>query len=160
MFSESYLQFVQDKIQDLNSALFFNLSDAVLKIPTTIISVIKVDEVGQVWFFVQRPRQRVHEFDKEFPSRLDFLRKGKQYSMSITGKACIVSDPEELNGLVSFSEDVKKRALDKLLLVKVKIQQAEYYDHTPESSHNWLNNFKNHLVKFFHKTPPGFSYQS
>ena len=77
------LLFLKEKIQDINSAIFFNLSDAVLKLPTSIITTLKVDEFGYVWFFVERPKQQLNEFEKEFPARMDYFRKGKDYSLQI-----------------------------------------------------------------------------
>ena len=65
MLPDSSIQFLQDKIEDLRSALFFSLSNAVLKMPTTIVTTLKVDDAGQIWFFVNRPAQFLHEFDKD-----------------------------------------------------------------------------------------------
>src|SRR3981081_3197136 len=84
------LLFLKEKIQDINSAIFFNLSEAVLKLPTSIITTLKVDEFGYVWFFLERPRQQLNEFEREFPTRMDYFRKGKDYSLQIMGKAWIV----------------------------------------------------------------------
>jgi hypothetical protein len=138
MLPETHLPFLQEKISDLRSALFFSLSNAVLKMPTTIVTALKVDEVGQVWFLVNRPMQNIQEFDREFPARLDFFRKGKNFYLKISGKACIVNDPEELNGLVNVSEEVKSKAMDQLVLVKVKIQSADYVENAPAETNGWL----------------------
>lgn len=139
MLSETHLPFLQEKISDLRSALFFSLTNAVLKMPTTIVTALKVDEVGQVWFFVNRPAQNIQEFDKEFPARLEFFKKGKNFYLKIMGKACIVNDPEEVNGLVSVAEDVKTKAMSQLVLVKVKIQTVEYMENTPPETFGWLH---------------------
>src|ERR1700694_4468700 len=102
--NQNNLGFLQEKIHELRSALFFNTGNAVLKFPTCIITALKVDEAGQVWFFVNPPEQCLHEFDKEFPARLDFFRKGKQFYLQITGKAFIVTDPVELNGIMNVPD--------------------------------------------------------
>ena len=80
MFIHPDLPFIREKIQELRSALFFSQSSSLLRMTTTIISIVKVDEVGQIWFYVPRPRQALHEFDREFPARLEFFRKGKAFS--------------------------------------------------------------------------------
>jgi hypothetical protein len=68
--------FLREKIKNLGSAIFFNQSDAVLKLPTSIVRIINVDEYGYIWFFMQKPPQQLNEFEKEFPVKLDFFRKG------------------------------------------------------------------------------------
>src|ERR1051326_9179490 len=91
MLPQSDLQFLQQKIQELKNALFFSQNTSLLRIATTIVSVIKVDELGQMWFFVPRPQQALHEFDREFPVRLEFFRKGKEFFLHVSGKAFIVT---------------------------------------------------------------------
>ena len=130
MLTENQLNFFREKIQELRSALFFNTSNAVLKLPPCIISTLKVDEAGQVWFFVNRPGQYLHEFDKEFPAKLNFFRKGKRFFLNLTGKAFIISDPEELNELVSVDDEVKQKAMVNMVLIKFKITNV-HYDERP-----------------------------
>ena len=149
MLSDTHLPFLQEKISDLRSALFFSLTNSVLKIPTTIVTALRVDEVGQVWFFVNRPMQNIQEFDREFPARLEFFKKGKPFYLKIMGKACIVNDPEEVNGLVSVSEDIKCKALHQLVLVKVKIQSAEYMENSPAETNGWLHALRAQFYKWF-----------
>ena len=149
MLSETHLPFLQEKISDLRSALFFSLSNAVLKMPTTIVTALKVDEVGQIWFFVNRPIQNIQEFDKEFPARLEFFKKGKNFHLKIIGKACIVNDPEEVNGLVDVPDEVKSKAMSQLVLVKVKMQSAEYMENTPPETSGWLHAIRTQFNKWF-----------
>lgn len=130
MLTENQLNFFREKIQELRSALLFNTSNAVLKLPPCIISTLRVDEAGQVWFFVNRPGQYLHEFDKEFPAKLNFFRKGKNFFLNLTGKAFIVSDPEELNELISLDNDVKQKAMANMVLIKFKIINV-LYDERP-----------------------------
>ena len=153
MFQEIHLPFLKEKISELRSALFFSLSNAVLRIPTTIITALKVDDVGQVWFFVNRPVQYIQEFDREFPARLEFFRKGKNFNLKIVGKACIVNDPEELNTLVNVSDDIKTKAMDHLVLVKVKINSAEYMEHNQVEANGWLQSIRFLLNKWFGNQP-------
>src|SRR5215469_8636477 len=100
MLPQSDLQFLQQKIQDLKNALFFSQNTSLLRISTTIVTVLKVDELGQMWFFVPKPQQALHEFDREFPVKMEFFRKGRQFFLHVLGKAYIVDDPEEINSLV------------------------------------------------------------
>jgi general stress protein 26 len=153
MLSETQLPFLQEKISDLRSALFFSLSNAVLKMPTSIVTALKVDEVGQVWFFVNRPMQNIQEFDREFPARLEFFKKGKSFYLKIMGKACIVNDPEEVSGLVNISDDIKTKAMNQLVLVKVKIQKVEYVENQASETNRWLLSIRNLFNRWFRPQP-------
>jgi general stress protein 26 len=129
MMNSVKLSFLKDKIADLQTALFSNESDAVLKLPTTVVNVLQVDEAGQIWFRVTKPSQYVAELDKEFPAKLNFFRKGKEYFLNITGKAYIINDPEEITHLVSLSDEVREGAVNsRFILVKMRIQKAEYFE--------------------------------
>ncbi|HET7898864.1 MAG TPA: hypothetical protein VFL47_14365 [Flavisolibacter sp.] len=131
------LNFLQQRIEEIGSAIFYNLSDAVLKLPTTIVTTLKVDDYGYVWFFVQKPKQQLAEFEKEFPVQLDFYRKGAGCFLQVTGRGYMVNDPEEVNSLVVLPEDVKKLANDSAALVKVRIQKADYYETRSMTKASW-----------------------
>jgi general stress protein 26 len=127
MLTQPKVIFLQEKIMELQQALFFDLGSSVLKLPTSVINALHVDEIGQVWFFINRPMQNVNEFEREFRSRLDFYKKGKSFYLHLTGRACIVSDPEEINSIVCLEEEYKRQANGKVILVKLKIDNIFYY---------------------------------
>jgi general stress protein 26 len=137
------LGFLQEKIGELRSALFYSQTDAVLKLPTSIISAFQVDETGQVWFFINKPSQYLQEFDRAFPAQLDFFKKGMEYYVRITGKAYIINDPEELNTLMTVSDEIRAKALDpRFALVKVRIMKADYYEsYTSRNVRVWSRMF-------------------
>ena len=143
------LSFLQEKIQEIGSALFFNLSESVLKLPTSIVSTLKVDDYGFVWFFVQRPQQSLTEFDNEFPVRLDFFRKGKGCFLQVNGKGWVVADPEELNAFVTLPEHAKKLAMKEMVLVKVKIMRAEYFETRTAQRQSWWQSAVNSVGTWF-----------
>ncbi|HVU83317.1 MAG TPA: hypothetical protein VHC50_00660, partial [Puia sp.] len=114
------LSFVEEKLRELENALFFSTSDAVLKMPTCVVRILDIDELGQLWFVVPQPMQFIYTFERVFPARLDFFRKGRDYYMKILGKAFIVNDPEEINGISGISEFIKHRARkNELVILKV-----------------------------------------
>lgn len=123
------ISFLQQRIQEIGSALFYSLSSAVLKFPTTIVNTLKVDETGNIWFFINRPEQNLAEFDWEFPAQMQFYRKGKRYFLQIAGKACIVNDPEEVNGLQQLPEDTRIKAFKDLVLIKLRINVVQYHEY-------------------------------
>lgn len=155
MLPQSDLQFLQQKIQDLKNALFFSQNTSLLRIATTIISVIKVDELGQMWFFVPRPKQALHEFDREFPVRLEFFKKGREYFLHVSGKAFIVTDPEDINGLVH--DDIREQAGNHLVLIRVKMLKADYFDRSVNPEHaGWWCELKRQLHTWMYNTRPGY----
>lgn len=149
MATNQQLNFLQDKIQEIGSAIFFNLSDSVLKLPTSIVSTLKVDDYGYVWFFIQKPRQNLKEFETEFPVRLDFFRKGKSYFLQVAGKGWVVNDPEEMNSFVILPEETKETAIHDMVLVKVKILKAEYYETKTSIKNSWWQSAFNAVNTWF-----------
>ena len=146
---------LRQKIQELKNALFFSENNAVLRMPTTIISVVKVDELGQLWFFVPRPTQALQEFDREFPVRLEFFRKGKGFFLHIKGKAYIVDDPEEVNSLLF--EELKEQLSSNMVLIKVKMGKADYFESAIGAHHSgWWHELRTQLRSFLFNTRPGY----
>ncbi len=105
MATNQQLNFLQEKIREIGSAICFNLSNSVLKLPTSIVTTLQVDDYGFVWFFIQKPKQLLTEFESEFPVRLDFFKKGKSHFLQVAGKARVVNDPEEMNAFFTVPED-------------------------------------------------------
>ncbi len=145
------LGFVQEKVSELQSALFFPTNKAVLKIPTHIVTIMDIDELGQIWFLIPKPMQSIHEFDKEFPAKLDFFRKGKPFYLKIQGKGFIITDPEEINSISCVDESTKCSVRNsELVLIKVKIQFADYVESVRTEGSNWIAKTKTHLYKWFY----------
>ncbi len=141
--------FVQQKIEEISTAIFFNLSDSVLKFPTTIVSTLKVDDFGFVWLLVQKPKQSLREFEEGFPVRLDFYRKGKNYFLQVSGKAWVVTDPEEINALSLIKEDLTQKMDDQTALVKVKMQKADYHEAQTTARNSWWQSTVNVFTGMF-----------
>jgi len=154
------LIFLQDKIEEIGSAIFFNLSDSVVKLPTSIVSTLKVDDYGYVWFFVQKPKKTLKEFETEFPVRLDFFKKGVDHFLQIMGKGWVVNDPEEINAYVTMPQDVESMNDDLMVLVKVKIMKAEYNETRTSEKNSWWQNIVSSVTTWFGSDPyrPGNIY--
>lgn len=138
MQASQQLHFLQQKIQDLKSGIFFNLSQSVLRFPTALINASQVDEFGYVWFWVQKPKQHLSEFEAGFPVRLQFYRKGKSHFVQVTGNAWVVTDPEEMNMLPALEAATAKEG--GMVLIKVKMQQAEYHETQTTHTTSWWQN--------------------
>jgi hypothetical protein len=156
MLNQSDLRFLREKIQDLKNAIFFSQNTSLLRMATTIVSISKVDELGQMWFYIPRPQQALHEFDREFPVRLEFFKKAAPYFLHVSGKAFIVTDPEEINGLVH--EDIREQAADHLVLIRVRMLKADYFETPVEGAHaaKWWRDLRSHLHGWLFHTRPGY----
>ena len=143
------LNFLQEKIQQIGSAIFFNLSDSVLKLPTSVITSLKVDDYGYVWFFIKKPNQQLQEFEQEFPVRLDFFKKGVDYFLQVSGKGWVVSDPEELNTFTALFNDADPAVVKDMVLVKVKMLKAEYYETASRAKNSWWQNAVGTITTWF-----------
>jgi hypothetical protein len=158
------LTFIEEKIKKLENALFFSMSDAVLKIPTCVIKLLEADELGQLWFTIPKPSQHIHAFDKTFPVKLDFFRKSHDYYVKILGKAFLINDPEEINSAECLHESTKQQVREnKAVLIRVQISHAEYVEKTPvkASSKAILNQVKTRLYRWFQfsQSDGGFGFQ-
>jgi general stress protein 26 len=150
------MTFIEEKVRDLENALFFSMSDSVLKIPTCVIKVLETDDLGQLWFVIPKPSQFIHAFDKTFPVKLDFFRKGRDFYMKIFGKAFLVNDPEEINNAECLNENIKEQVRrSETVLVKVEVTKAEYVE-TPMKSttKSVLHQVKHKLYNWFQLSQP------
>ena len=151
------LAFIEDKVRDLENALFFSKSDAVLKIPSCVVKVLETDELGHIWFMIPKPSQFIHSFDKVFPVELDFFRKGRDYFLKVFGQAHLVNDPEEINSVECLNETVKQQArLNQTILVRVKMSHAEYNEKTPArvSAKTIVTQVRNKIYSWFQLSQP------
>lgn len=148
--------FLQEKIKNLTSAIFFNQSDAVLRLPACIVRINHIDEYGYLWFYIQKPPQQLTEFEKEFPVKLDFFRKGLDYSLQVLGNGYIVNDPEELSVVTTDFNEIKQFDPVKLILIKVKMTRADYFENISGSRSSWLQNAINILQSLLFPNAPGY----
>jgi hypothetical protein len=152
MFGYLPLSFIEEKVRDLENALFFSMSDAVLKIPTCLVKLLEADQVGQLWFIIPRPSQFIHAFDKVFPVRLDFFRKDRDYYLNIIGTAFLVNDPEEINNIDCLDNKIKEQARGNgSVIIKVKISHADYVEKAPShaSAKTIIKQVKNKIYRWF-----------
>jgi general stress protein 26 len=135
MAAENNLEFLKDRIFEIKSALLFSLSNEVVKIPASIISVLKIDEEGQLWFLTNRPKQTLFEEDKLFPAHLQFYRKGKPFYLQIAGTAAIADTKESVHELAGLDQATEVKAMKDMLLIRLKMTKAEYYEQKPQADY-------------------------
>jgi len=120
--------FLQAKIMSIGTALFFCEDDSLLPFPAYIITALKVDEGGNIWFFISRNWNKTVSYDRVVPVNLDFYRKGFPFSITIKGKASLVNDRRMMHQfmqeVLGKSIPVTEDAIDGVLLVKVNIEHS------------------------------------
>jgi hypothetical protein len=133
MIQDNNLEFIRTRIYDIRTALLYSLSDDIIKLPTSLISVLKVDDKGQIWFLMNRPQQAMEKDEQKFPARLQFYRKGKPFYMQVTGRACLVENMAGLNHLFSIPRTLRKAASHNLIVVRLKMDSVEYHEQASAS---------------------------
>jgi hypothetical protein len=150
MLSDIHLGFLRDRIHEIGSALFFNTGNAAFKWPATIISALKVDDHRNILFFLHKPDLFMEEGDKKFPARLDFYRKGKPFFLQVSGKASVITDEQEINELVDMAPEIKAQALARVMLVKVQVLHAAYFEqreHAVSKLQTWWHALCSYLFR-------------
>ncbi|HWB92839.1 MAG TPA: hypothetical protein VG605_13340 [Puia sp.] len=85
------------EIERLGTALFTNYGDALVKLPNCIVSGLRVDEMGDIWFKVISRCLYMEEEEKVFPVGLNVYNKIFPVSVAVQGVARIVAgewDPD------------------------------------------------------------------
>jgi Asp-tRNA(Asn)/Glu-tRNA(Gln) amidotransferase B subunit len=113
-------QFLKKKIKEIKLAMFRTEIDTELKLPNNIIQTFRVDNDGTVWFFTSCNRKYADNIERTFYGYLDYYKKGSGCRLQLSGIATIVENEDD--GLISI-DNAKK-----MVLVKMKIMQAEYYE--------------------------------
>ena len=120
MATDQNFQFIREKIYEIKSAVMYSMSNGLVKIPNSIVSVLKIDDEGQLWFLCTPPTYRIEECECVFPARLHFYRKGKSFHLEVSGKATIMNN--------EFNMDVPKTEAqkEKPILIKMTMNNVEY----------------------------------
>ena len=142
--NDENLNFLKEKISDIRIALFKSEINSELQLPNNIVQIIKLEEDGTVWFFTSCVRDQAENIDRSFYAYLDFHKKGTDCRLQVSGKAVIINDEDEL----ILQSNYSKTTSSKLLLVKMKIMQAEYFESKPSSNVTWTDKIKlalNHI---------------
>jgi|tagenome__1003787_1003787.scaffolds.fasta_scaffold20563811_2 hypothetical protein len=121
------LLFLKEKIEEIKIALFKADTDSLLQLPNNIVSTLKVDDEGYIWFFTSCIKPYAHYLDKELYVSLDYYRKENNCRLFIRGKAFIENSKEDM------ANEEKKDGFDKIVLLKTKILKAEYFENKPFS---------------------------
>lgn len=131
---DTNLAFLQEKIKDIKIALFKSEMNSELQLPNNIIETLKVEEDGYVWFFTSCAGDYAKHVDKSFYAYLDYYKKGTDCRIQLSGKASIVEDD---NGELLIISNYSRSTASRLVLVKMKIMQAEYFENKQTVNNTW-----------------------
>ncbi|MEO6537616.1 MAG: pyridoxamine 5'-phosphate oxidase family protein [Ferruginibacter sp.] len=131
---DSNLAFLQEKIKDIKIALFKSEMNSELRLPNNIIETLKVEEDGYIWFFTSCSGDYAKSIDRSFYAYLDYYKKGTDCRIQLSGKATIVDDED---GDFLTISNYSKSTAGRLVLVKMKIMQAEYFENRQSLNLNW-----------------------
>ena len=157
MSKEIPVKFIQEKIQELQTAILFPETSSLVKIPNYVIAAVQADEEGQVWFSIRRPALYMDQDEWQFPCRMDFFKKGLGFHMKVYGKASIISDFNEVASPV-IPAGLQQRMEDNLeVMIKLEIQYADYFEIQAEKADSAVADqttpFVDRLYKLFHIQP-------
>ncbi len=146
LYHDHNLSFIQDKIKDISIALFKSEINSELQLPNNIIQTLKVEDDGHIWFFTSCTGNHAQSIEKSFYAYLDFYKKGTDCRIQLSGKASIIEDNDgEFLTISNYSKSTASR----LVLVKMKIMQAEYFENRNSTNHSWKEKLKGAFQHFF-----------
>jgi general stress protein 26 len=120
-------KFLKRKLSELNSALFFAEGDSLFKLPNHLITEMEINDDGQIWFVIPKPAQDLEAFDKEFPVRLEFFKKGIQFRLKVQGKGRLIEDRSEMEELSAPNPTMyEKVKTEPVIMIKVGVQFVDY----------------------------------
>lgn len=145
-YQDKNLDFLKEKIKDIKVALFKTELNPELQLPNNIIQTLKVEDDGTVWFFTSCNGNHVKNIDRSFYAYLSYQKKGTSCHLQLSGKASLVkSDNEGLFSICNYS----KGSYGKLVLVKMKIMQAEFFEDKFSENISWTEKLKYTFNQFF-----------
>ncbi|MEO8116761.1 MAG: hypothetical protein ABI653_03875 [Bacteroidota bacterium] len=150
------LVFLNEKIKEIGSALFFPANENMFRFPVSVINLARTDEAGNLWFYIYQPWVSDEAMENDFPVSLDLFKKGKNFSIKVQGMATIHPHHEHLETVPQWMSSIQS---NNYLLVHVKMNAAEYFDFNEVTSqsifekikiswYNWLYSLKPHYKLF------------
>lgn len=121
MATDTNLQFIREKIYEVRSAVMYSMSNGLVRLPNNIVTVVKVDDDGNLWFLCTPPAFRIEECECVFPARLHFYKKGKTFHVEVSGKATIVNNEFNMEG---YNQET--RQVDTPILIKMSMTNVQY----------------------------------
>ena len=132
------LLFLKEKIQSIKFAIFRADINSVLQLPNNIIQTLKVEDDGTIWFLTSCSGDHAKTIDRSFYAYLEFYKKGTDCRLQISGTATVIEHDNEV--FITMS-NYSKKLTGRLVLVKMNIQQAEYFENKMEPAGSLKDKF-------------------
>ncbi|MFZ1454354.1 MAG: hypothetical protein WAT20_16725, partial [Ferruginibacter sp.] len=101
---------------------------------------------GTVWFFTSCNNRHTENVDSSFYAYLSYQKKGTGSCLHLSGKACLVKNEDD--GLFTMC-NYAKGSYGKLVLVKMKIMHAEFYENIIAEPDSWTEKLKHTFSNLF-----------
>jgi general stress protein 26 len=150
-YDDENLRFLKEKIKSIRFAIFRADIHSEISLPNNIIEALKVDDDGTIWFITSCIGKHSKTVDRTFYANLDFYRKGSNCRLQLSGKATVVEDDDQAYFTMSNYSNTLKESL---VLIKMKIMQAEYFEHNHEEAHTMMDKLKVIFHQLFVSTAP------
>ncbi len=137
-YQDKNLDFLKARIREMKVAVFRSEKNAALHLPVNVVKTLTVEDDGTVLFFTCCNGDQ--NIDQSFYAYLDYNNKESQCRLKLSGKATIVE--EEESGLFTI-HNYPKGSYGKLVLVKMKIMQAEFFEKRSLAHVSWAEKLKN-----------------
>lgn len=141
MTTDYHLCFLRQKLMAIKTASMLNLGNQPLKLPNDIVTLLKADDNGQLWFACHKPRGEVRQYEQNFPARLFFYQKGVEYYVEAKGVAFIAGHEDQLQFRDQMAPDT--------ILVKMTPQFIEFTETgtRPSVFTKWYTTVRNWFAK-------------
>lgn len=145
-YNDTHLTFLREKIMETKVALFKSEINSELSLPTNVVQTISVDEEGNIYFFTSCNGNFGKNIDHPFYAYLDYHKKGYGERLCISGKAVIVKEENEDIEPDKNSYGISEKSI---ILVKMKIMQAEFFGQTINQQLSFPQKIKNSISHLF-----------
>lgn len=89
------LRFLRKKIGEISLAMFRAETDPLFQLPNNIITPLRTDDEGNVWFLTSYKGELKKMATDSFPACLEFYKKGIDGRLFANGQASIVRENDE-----------------------------------------------------------------
>jgi general stress protein 26 len=152
--NDTHLNFLRTKIEQTKVAFFKSEINSVLSLPPNVVQILKTDDEGNIYFFTSCAGRYATQINEPFYAYLDFHKKGNDTRMQVSGKAQIMLDEfEELNYI---NEEADEK--NSIILIKMKMMQAEYFDRSADHSASWAKKIKSTFTNLFFPAEQHFNF--
>lgn len=142
-YNDTHLSFLKEKIMDIKVALFKSEINSELQLPNNIVHTLKVDGDGNIYFFTSCNGFYAEQIDQSFYAYLDYHKK-TDTRIRVSGIATLVKEQTEVE--LTQTETLQ---VNSLVLVKMKIMQAEYFDRSQQPHISFAQKVKSTFSHWF-----------